>query len=199
MDAIMLCRRFIAQFVNKQPHWPPHSLNAFAQKWIKDPALPPWIRGKAEDALSNWMLIQLIARRTEVVGKLIFYPFIVWFLMFVARLHYFDNWHTPLGLAIVISLTPLLAWSCAVYLRRSAEKLRTTVIDRLSEQLAGVNAADPGNKADADRIQHVLKEVTDIKTGAFASYLQQPVLQSLLVPLGGISGLKVLEFLANLG
>jgi uridylate kinase len=73
------------------------------------------------------------------------------------------------------------------------------VIDRLSKQLAGVYAADPANKPDADRINHVLKEVTDIKTGAFASYLQQPVLQSLLVPLGGISEVKVLEFLANLG
>jgi hypothetical protein len=72
------------------------------------------------------------------------------------------------------------------------------VSNRLAQQLIGAYAADPPRKTDADRIQYVLNEVKAIKTGAFASYLQQPVLQSLLVPLGGISGVKILELLSNL-
>jgi hypothetical protein len=199
LDAIMQCRRFIARFYHKQPQWMPYSLHQFTEKWVEDPDLSKWVGGKAEEALSNWMLIQLIARRTEVVGKLIFLPFIVWFLLFISRHYYFDNWRTPLSLAIVISLSAVLAWGCAVYLRHSAEKLRTVVSNRLGQQLIGAYAADPPRKADADRIQYVLNEVKGIKTGAFASYVQQPVLQSLLVPLGGISGLKILELLSNLG
>ena len=96
-------------------------------------------------------------------------------------------------------MSAVLAWGCAVYLRSSAEKLRTVVANRLAHQLVGAYAAEPPNNAAANRIQYVLNEVKAIRTGAFASYLQQPVLQSLLVPIGGISGVKVLEFLANLG
>lgn len=199
LDTIILCQRFIAQFYVRQPHWESYSLDYFVEKWIKGPDPSKWIGSKAEAALSDWMLIQLIARRTDVVGKLIFFPFIIWFLMFVSRLYYFDNWRTPLGLAIVISLGPLLAWSCAVYLRHSAEKLRAVVVSRLAQQLIGAYATEPSSKADADRIQYVLNEVKAIKRGAFASYLQQPVVQSLLVPVGGISGVKLLEFLAKLG
>jgi hypothetical protein len=199
LDTLMLCRRFIAQFYDKQPQWQTNSLKQFMQKWVKDANLSQWQGGKAEAALSDWMLIQLIARRTDVVGKLIFFPFIVWSLIIISRLHYFDNWRTPLGLVIVISLSAVLAWSCAVYLRRSAEKLRTVVVNRLGKELVGAYGADPPSKADADRIQYVLNEVKAIKTGAFASYLQQPILQSLLLPIGGISGVKVLAFLTNLG
>gem|GEM_PF-2550918 len=194
----MLCQRFIARYFDRLPRWNPISLVRFLQEWMKEPDLSKWMGSKAEEALSNWMLIQLIARRTEVVGKFIFFPFIVLFLIFVARLHYFDNWHAPVGLALVLSMYAVLAWSGAVYLRHSAEKLRTLVAQRLDKQLMGAYAAEPPNKIAADRIQYVLNEVKTINTGAFASYLQQPALQSLLVPVGGISGVKVLEFLASL-
>ena len=95
LDTILLCQRFIASFYDKLPRWDPDSLNHFMQKWLKDSELPQWSGSQAEEALSDWMLIQLVARRTNVVGKLIFFPFIIWFLMFIARLHYFDNWRTP--------------------------------------------------------------------------------------------------------
>jgi hypothetical protein len=73
------------------------------------------------------------------------------------------------------------------------------VTKRLDQRLIGAYAADPLHKTDAGQIQYVLNEVKGIKTGAFASYFQQPLVHSLLVPLGGISGLKLLELLSNLG
>jgi hypothetical protein len=198
LDAIMLCQRFIARYFQRLPQWQPSSFDRFLQEWVKESDRSMWMESKAKEALSDWMLMQLIARRTEVVGTFIFFPFIIWFLMFVARLRYFDNWQTSMGLAIVISMSAVLAWGCAVYLRHAAEKLRTLVAQRLAKQLMEAYATEPPNKTAADRIQYVLNEVKAIKTGAFASYLQQPALQSLLVPVGGISGVKVLEFLASL-
>ncbi len=145
------------------------------------------------------MLIRLVARRTEAVGKLIFYPFIILFLLLISRLFYFDKWHTPLGLAIVISMSAFLAWICAVILRRSAETLRADVLSRLENRLTRVYAGESPDKTEVERIQYVLREVKEINRGAFAPYLQQPVLQSLLVPVGGLGGIKILEFLAKLG
>ena len=192
----IMLRRFIKQFSYKQPQWNLSSLELFLQKWIKNAELPQWIGSKAEEALSDWMLIQLIAKRTEVVGKLIYFPFIVWVLIAVSRLRYFDNWRTPLGLAIVISLGAILAWSCTVVLRRSAEELRTEVTDRLAQQIIGAYSAEPPSKDDGDRIQYVLQEIKDIRKGAFAPFLQQPALQSLLVPFVGIGGANLLDFLS---
>jgi hypothetical protein len=188
---IRLCRWFITEIMKGQCFFDKKSLKEFGVK-----------SGTSEisqKALSNLLLVRLIGKRTEIVGKLIFFPFIIWFLLFISRHYYFDNWRNPLGLAIVISMSALLAWTCAFILRQSAESLRAVVIDRLTKQLDGTYAAESLSKIDMDRIQYVLKEVKDIKTGAFASYIQQPALQSLLVPLGGISGMKILELLANLG
>lgn len=209
-DTIMLCRDFINQFIKNQPQWNLDSLEQFVKKWVKESGSSSedshssqkdsdqWLEnGRIKAALSEWMLVLLIARRTDVVGKLIFYPFIIWSLIIISRLHYFDNWRAPLGLVIVISLSAVLAWVYAVNLRRSAEKLRTAVINRLDQQLVGTYVTEPDNKT-VTCIKYVLDEVKAIKTGAFASYIQQPALQSLLVPIGGISGLKILELLSNL-
>lgn len=199
LDAIMLCQRFIAQFYGKAPQWHADSLDHFLLEWSKEEEPSKWMGNRAKEALSNWMLIHLVARRTEAVGKLIFFPFIVWFLVFISRNYYFDNWRTPLGLAIVISMSAVLAWACAVYLRRSAEKLRGQVAGSLAQQMMGAYASEPPNENDGKRLKYVLDAVKDIKTGAFASYLQQPALQSLLVPLGGVSVTKLLEVLTKLG
>jgi uncharacterized membrane protein (DUF485 family) len=194
LDTTMMFRRFVRQFSHKQPQWHLYSLDLFLQKWIKNAEHSKWIGSRTEAPLSDWMLIQLIAKRTEVVGKLIYFPFIIWVLLFVSRLHYFDNWRTPLGLAIVISMGALLAWSCTIILRRSAEKLRTEVMDRLAQQVIGAYSAEPPDENDGERIKYVLQEIKTIHKGAFAPFLQQPALQSLLVPFAGIGGANLLDF-----
>jgi hypothetical protein len=88
-----------------------------------------------------------------------------------------------------------LAWSCAVILRRTAEKLKADMIDRLAQQSIGAYSAEPPNKDDADRIQYILKEIKSIRKGAFAPFFQQPALQSLLASFAGIGGVNLLDFL----
>ena len=183
-DATSLCRRFVTRFLGKAPQWNLESLELFRRRV-----------GLEEAELGDWMLIRLIAQRTEVVGNLIFYPFIVLFVMVVSRLRYFSNWHTPIGLAVVISMSAVLAWSCAFMLRRAAEKLRANVLERLA---IGTHGAKPLGKEYAGRIQDLLKEINSIQRGAFAPYLQSPVVHSLLVPLGGFGGVQLFEMLGKL-
>jgi hypothetical protein len=143
-------------------------------------------------------LIRLIARRTDTVGKFIFYPFVVWLVMFVSRFEYFDNWRTPLGLAVVISLGALYAWTCAFLLRRSAESARTCVVDRLKDLLFLTLKDEKPNSDRIKQIESVLDEVKSIKQGAFAPFTQHPVVQSLLVPFGGVGGIYLIEFLTKM-
>lgn len=189
LDATVTCRSFVTRFLGKEAKWSPESLEAFKGKIAT---------AEYEEGLSEWMLIRLIASNTAVVGKLIFFPFIVWFILFLARLSYFDKWTTPIGLSIVISMIALLTWGCAVMLRRSAEKLRTDVSDRLSKKLIQAQWKKPLDKEPVERLKYVLEEVKSAHTGAFAPYLQQPVLQALLVPFGGVGLVQLFELLSNL-
>jgi hypothetical protein len=182
-DATSLCRRFVMRFLGKEAQWNLESLEQFRGRV-----------GLAEAELSDWMLIRLIAKRTDVVGKFIFYPFIVWFVIFVSRLHYFDNWRTPIGLAIVISMSAVLAWSCAFMLRRVAERLRADILDRLAIEAH----AEPPIQGHKEDLQRLLNEVKAIQRGAFAPYYQNPVVNSLLVPVGGVGGMQLLDLLSKL-
>ncbi|HVN25271.1 MAG TPA: hypothetical protein VMT71_14960, partial [Syntrophorhabdales bacterium] len=142
-------------------------------------------------------LVRLVALRTEAVGKLIFYPFIVWFIMFVARFDYFDRWNTPPMLVTVICLGALLAWSSAFLLRRSAEKTRTGSVGRLKELLRTAKKDENQDATLNGYIQFAIDEVESIRTGAFLPFTQHPVLQSLLVPFGGVGGIYLVDFLAK--
>jgi hypothetical protein len=188
-DAIRIFRRFVTDFYGKDPQWEETSLSQFG-----------WQLGMSKEALGDWMLIRMVAKRSEVVGKLIYYPFIVWFMIFLARLHYFDNWRIPLGLAIVISLSAMIAWSSAFMLRRSAEGLRADLLNRLEKKLIAVLSAESLGKEKPEKkrseyIQKVMEEIKAIRRGAFAPVLQQPALQSLLVPFLSIGGVNLLDFL----
>ncbi|MGO9577891.1 MAG: hypothetical protein ACLP2P_00615 [Desulfobaccales bacterium] len=178
-----LCRRFVTRFCKKEPRWNLESLNRFRGRV-----------GLKERQLSEWMLIRSIAKHTAVVGKLIYYPFIVWFIIVLSRLYYFDNWHAPIGLAIVIFMSALLVWYCAFTLRRAAEELRADVVERLE---LGTPRARPPSKEYAERVQTLRKEIISEQRGAFAPYLQNPVLHSFLA-LGGIGGLQLLGLLRQI-
>jgi len=143
-------------------------------------------------------LIRLIATRTEALGKLIFYPFIIWLILFVARINYFDNWHLPIGLGIILSLGALYAWSSAFVLRRSAERARATTIQRLTKQLAGTLADKAEDQSLASQIEFALSEVRSSRQGAFAPFTQHPVLQALLIPFGGVGGIYLFDLLTKL-
>jgi len=141
-------------------------------------------------------LVRLIAVRTETIGKFIFYPFIVLFVMFVARFDYFDNWRTPPGLILVIFLAAFYAWICAFLLRQSAERARDRVIKRFKELLSFAHEIQ--SQDTIRQIEFVLDEVKSIRQGAFASFTQHPVLQSLLVPSSGVGGIYLFDFISKM-
>lgn len=189
VDATRLCGQLINAAAEREPKWEPESLNQFATN-----------ANICEEALGEWMLVRLIAKRTEVVGKLIFYPFTIWFLLFVSRMDFFDNWYTPVSLMIFISFTAACAWSCAFVLRRSSEHARTNVLDRLSKQLLRAMTNKPSYSDDdcLREIKYVMDEVRAMRSGAFAPFTQHPLVQALVLPFGGAGGLALLDLFVKL-
>jgi hypothetical protein len=118
--------------------------------------------------------------------------------LFLSGTNYFDNWQTPIGLAVVISLGAVYAWSCAYLLRDTAEHARTDAVHRLKEESMRVLATEPVNQEKMKRIEFVLKEISLLKEGAFAPFTQQPLLQALLVPFGGVGGVFMVDFFSKM-
>jgi hypothetical protein len=183
-DTTRLLRCFIMETLGRIPFWDPSSQKQFLGQ-----------HGRSAEEVDYWMLIHLVAQRSEVVSKLIFYPFIIWFILFFSRWSNFDNWRTPIGLAIVISLSAVFTWSCALTLRHAAEKLRTQIISRLSGELIRLNTAPAPDNTRLTRVRAVLEDVKLIRQGAFSPFFQNPIVQALFVPFGGVGGLTVLDFL----
>ncbi|MDE2059727.1 MAG: hypothetical protein KGL31_05355 [candidate division NC10 bacterium] len=183
VDATRLCRGFIERLVGKPCEWPPQTLRKFADQHGMS-AHP--------DDLREWLDIQLIAGRTRVVGRLVYYPFIVLLLMIVARSPLLDRWSQPWFLLLVFGLNAAWVIGCAIALRNRAEKSRRRVLDTLNRKVFQLL----GSEADQiERIRLLIKEVEANRDGAFCPISEQPVVRTLLFFLGGSGGLVLLEYL----
>jgi len=137
------------------------------------------------------LIIQLIAERTEAVSNLIYYPILIIILLLAARSRYFDAWDMPYGLIIVISASFLLTVSCAIVLRRRAEKCRKKFIGNLKRFM--VMSQEPDRKQ--KDIMAFLEFAKTMHYGAFRPLARQPWIHALTLFLGGGGSLVFLQYL----
>ncbi len=124
------------------------------------------------------MKIELIAQRTEVVNRLVRYPFIVLLLMMVARNHYFDNWNFPLTMVVGWAVNVSLAVAAALFLYRAAEQARNAGLVRLHQLvLQGLDRGVTG-ESDVKLTRQVIEDIQAVGQGAFVPLWQQPVVES---------------------
>ena len=115
VDANLLLTRFIRHLSEHHAIWP-GTLQMEHKKtfgMLKHPCIDEWVD------------LQLIAKRTSAVNRLIYAPTVVLLILLASRSSLFDNWPTPPGLIISYLLTALVLLVSALSLRRAAEKSRT--------------------------------------------------------------------------
>jgi hypothetical protein len=168
----------------KKTPWPQGTTRCFAKALNIDPGY-----------VNDYISIRVIAKHSEVVGRFIYYPFLVMFVMLISRTSYFDNWSLPISLLIVILLGVVYAVYCAVILRRSAEKVRRMAVERLWEQQ--VHAKGEGDEAKyvTEQITLLLDSIRSIRQGAFVSFFQQPFVKAVVLFLGSGGSLLLIEYL----
>ncbi|SEP26550.1 hypothetical protein [Nitrosovibrio sp. Nv6] len=145
------------------------------------------------NAITNYPLqslekiVAVVAERTEVVDKLIYYPMLCIMLMLFARITYFDNQDFPLSKGITFAASISLLFFSGFILRYEAEKLKRLVIQ--SAENLGKN-----NTRIQPEARKVIKRIKGICEGAFEPMFEQPVLRALLIILASV-GLFVGEYL----
>ena len=166
-DAVLLCRRWIGSLAQATDGWPQAVTDRFNLQSVENVA-------KAREL----MKIELIAQRTEVVNRLVRYPFIVLLLMMVARNHYFDNWNFPLTMVVGWAVNVSLAVAAALFLYRAAEQARNAGLVRLHQLvLQGLDRGVTG-ESDVKLTRQVIEDIQAVGQGAFVPLWQQPVVES---------------------
>ncbi len=174
-DAVMLCRRWIGWVTASTGGWS----DQVQAEYLRDYGL-----GQAQKAefekLKYLAVVDLIGQRTEVVNRLIRYPFFALLIMIAGRSDYFDIWNYPLLLLCFWALNVLLALLAALLLYQAASKAKAAMLTGLSRQM--VQALGVGQDRDVrmKQVQFITDEVEANEQGAFVPLYQQPVIESSL-------------------
>jgi hypothetical protein len=188
VDAMRLNEVFVWHLSLGRTHWPAASLEGCRQSRNLT----------SDDDLAEYMDMQMLARRTAVVGKMIYYPFVILLLLILSRVSWFDNWNWPAGLLVVLGLTCTYAIFSAHTLRAAAEGARAKALRRLRDDLVSCIGAGANQKPRADALKEIIEEIETLSEGAFAPISKQPLIGALLLPSGGLGMLAVLEYVSNM-
>ena len=174
-DEVMLCRRWVGWVNSSSGGWS----EQVQEEYLREYGLSHSHKAEFEK-LKYLAGIDLISRRTEVVNRLIRYPFIALLIMIAARNDYFDIWNYPLLLLLSWALNVVLALSGALLLYQSADRAKQAVLAGLSKQMIQALGLGKDHEIRAKQVQYIIDEVEANRQGAFVPFYQQPVVESSL-------------------
>ncbi|WP_433765903.1 hypothetical protein [Pseudomonas putida] len=181
VDANLLLIRFIRHLSDHYAIWP-----AKLQEQHKN-----IFGASTHSCIDEWIDLQLIAKRTSAVSRLIYAPTLVMLILLASRSSLFDNWPTPPSIVITFLLTALILLFSALSLRRSAEKARTVALRRLDTYLLDT----PADSAHYDKFRMIRERIATLNTGSFSRYSEEPLVRALLLSLTGIGGSVIVDAL----
>lgn len=186
IDAILLHKGFLVQLQKYESIWPEVTFEEFEYDES--------VRANIKLDLADYWDILLISKRTEAVGRLIYYPFLVFSLLIVARLSCFDDWVWTPVLISALSMHFSLALYAAWQLPKVAREYRDCVLERLQRRRRQALML-PGQTAEA--IKSMIEEIETTHQGAFSYLWEQPAIRALLLPSGGIGLATLLQYLPH--
>jgi hypothetical protein len=192
-DATLLNRRLIAHLTGRPTRWPQEAFSNLRTKWgLEDPRVPQ------NRYLVDYLDIEFVALRTEVVGGLIYYPFVITSVLILSRATIFDYWTWTPPLLLMIGFTTAIAAFSAFYLRRTAEAARKGALQNLHDNLVACEAQDKVENKDVNIIREATGLISAESRGAFAAISQHPLAGALLLPSGSAGLWALLQYFPRL-
>ena len=207
-DATVTTMWFVDRLKDGRTVYPPETVARFADELgpeLREQACGliaayPDQRGKPDAVRTNtilddWIDARLLAEHTAAIGRLIIFPFIILALMVVARSRLFDNWE--IGGSVLAVLLMYLLWSIALaaLMNFSAEQARRKAVSGMEADLRWMRGAGKAYAGLIGTFEDLLRDVRTLRKGAFAPFFEQPLVQAILVPLGGAGGIQLLDWL----
>ena len=186
LDAIHLHEGFLRQLSDRESSWPQKTFENY--EYSAD--LPVTTQ---RDLADYWDLL-LVASRTEAIGKIVYYPFVVLSLLIVARFGVFTNWTWSPSLLTAFALHAGLVFYTGWRLPLVANRYKNTVLERLKRRKRQTLTEARRLPEAADTL---IEEIESMHQGAFAYLWEQPALRALVFPSGGLGLLSLLQHFVN--
>lgn len=187
IDATRICLKWVDCIAMGKVRWSDDTRLTIAKE-----------RGVSEKNLDEWLGIELIAERTALLGKFIYFPFIIMLLLGFARHTYLDNWDFSAALIIIFTLSATLIFFNSMLLRRSAEAAKRQAIERLEMKLIGLPDQTPDERKEKRQIEWTIAAIKNNHRGAFLPFTQHPVFgAAIALPSGAYGIVLLLEYLAT--
>jgi hypothetical protein len=190
LDAVRLCRWFIEHLSQAPCRYPKATREFFSS-----------LRGGTPGhLLDEWITLRLIAELTDRVGRLIYFPFIIFFILVAARNQWWDLWAWSAPLLIIFMLNLVLAAGGVFILQRAARRAQDLAVESLKSKLdrlrETIAVTDPQKAQNSlGQAERLLQEIQQLNTGAFAGLWENPLLGALLVPSGGSAIIEIARYL----
>lgn len=179
---------YCRQFVNKLGGQPADWLSAEMDK-LKQDRLPV----KPAD-VGELLTVRIIARSTQMAGKLVKYPFIALFVMICSRHPALDKLELPWSLVVIWALLVAgLSWM-AHAMRHDAAIARDAVLGRLRDSLSFAMYLETKTSPASRRVQQLRQFISEVEReagGAFQPLVRDPLVQALA--LGASGGLMFIH------
>jgi hypothetical protein len=159
-------------------------------------AVPAQSRECATRGFGAIAVVQLIARQTDSIGKCLILPAIVAILLISARFPWLDSTGVPVTLLPLALFLLLFPFGYYFALRWTAQKLRNGYVSWL--ELHAEERGSVGDAASERVLRHQINQLYSARWGVYRNWKNDWVLWALLIPLGGSSGLLILERSASL-
>lgn len=149
-------------------------------------------RGQLDEEVARmWCKMQLIVVHTKLLSPLLILPFIVLFMLILARMTIFDGWvWTPSLVATYLGFSVFLLIRAWLFQREAANAR-----DRIVEQLECWRIRWATDDISFSRTNYVIEQIRGVDQGAFVPWTRHPIVQSVLLPAAGLVILSMLGLL----
>ena len=178
-----LCRRLIMSFCDqpRSMYWEHVASSRAVARRLKTADLNPL------------RVLRHVARLTDRVSRLSWYPFALLFVLILAQNGYVENWAWSRASIALFGICIAGAIGSAVALRHSAECLREFLLAQLREDMLRHKLRNDRNKL--DEIEQAIEEIEETHEGAFLPLREHPIVTAVLLPFGGATTIALLEVL----
>jgi hypothetical protein len=198
------CSQFIKDLAHCVPDWSSKRLDELRKKRIaaemeqqRAPASVQQAVANDDDDLRELLTIEVIARLTRVVGRMVKYPILAMLLIIVSRHPIFGNLNLTLSLVIIWGLMFAILFFAASRLRRAANDARSKALARLRSRRTQALYATATSDTRIKLLDQYIAEIKQESGGAFQHWLQDPFLNAIALLLGGAGGIQIVGYLLS--